>query len=77
MMDELLNRVTEKTGLSPDQAKSAVESVLGFLKEKLPAPLASGLDSLVGGGESSAEASGEGLMGKASAALGNLFGKKD
>jgi hypothetical protein len=57
MMDELLNRVTETTGLSPDQAKSAVESVLGFLKEKLPAPLASHLDSLVGGGESSGRAS--------------------
>lgn len=77
MMDELLSRVTEETGLSPDQAKAAVESVLGFLKEKLPAPLASGLDSLVGGGQSSAEAGGEGLTGKASAALGNLFGKKD
>jgi hypothetical protein len=71
MMDELINRVTAKTGLSPDQAKAAVEAVVGFLKEKLPAPLASGLDSLVG----RAEGSGEGLTSKASAALGNLFGK--
>ena len=71
MMDELLKRVSEKTGLGPDQSKAAVESVLGFLKEKLPAPLAASLDSVIGGG-----AGGEGLTGKASAALGNLFGSK-
>ena len=76
MMDELLNRVTEKTGMSQDQAKAAVDSVLGFLKEKLPAPLAGGLNSLVGGGESGAEASEEGQAGKASAMLGNLFSKR-
>jgi len=71
MMDQLINRVTEKTGLSPDQSKAAVESVIGFLKEKLPAPLASGLDSLIGG----AEGSNEGLASKATSALGSLFGK--
>jgi hypothetical protein len=76
MMDELVNRVTAKTGLSQDQATAAVESVLGLLKEKLPAPLASHLDSLVGGGQGSAEAGGEGLAGKASAMLGNMFGNK-
>jgi hypothetical protein len=71
MMDELINRVTTKTGLSPDQAKAAVESVVGFLKEKLPAPLANSLHSLVSG----VEDSGEGLASKTTAALGNLFGK--
>ena len=78
MMDELLNRVTERTGLSPEQARAAVEAALGFLKERLPAPLASHLDSLIGGGESSGEAAGgEGLASAASAMLGNLFGKKE
>lgn len=77
MMDELINTVATRTGLSPDQAKAAVESVMGFLKERLPAPLASSLDSLVGGGgeQGSAEGSGEGLAGKASSLLGNLFNK--
>jgi hypothetical protein len=70
MMDELLNRVTEKTGLSPDQAKAAVESVIGFLKEKLPAPLAGELESLVGGGATDSE----GLMGDASTILRKMFG---
>ena len=75
MMDELINRVTAKTGLSPGQAKAAVGSVIGFLKEKLPAPIASSLDSLVSGAEGSEEANKEGLTNKATAALGNLFGK--
>ena len=77
VIDELLKRVTERTGLSPEQAKSAVDCVLGFLREKLPAPLASGLDSFIGDGES-AEAGGEGGMAaKASAAIGSLFGTKN
>jgi hypothetical protein len=75
MMDDLINRVSAKTGLSQDQSKAAVESVIGFLKERLPAPLASGLDSLIGGAEGSGEGSNEGLASKATAALGSLFGK--
>ena len=76
MMDELLNRVSEKTGLGPDQSKAAVESVLGFLKEKLPAPLAASLDSLVGGGATSAESGVGGMARRVSAALGNVLGPK-
>ncbi len=39
MLNDLTNRVTAQTGLSHEQAQSAVNSVLGFLKEKLPAPI--------------------------------------
>ena len=84
MMDELINAVSAKTGLGQEQARSAVDAVLGLLKSRLPAPLASGLDSLVGGtatasadggsGETSGE--GGGLASGASALLGNLLGKK-
>ena len=35
-MDELISKVTEKTSLPPEQAKSAAESVLDFLKARLP-----------------------------------------
>ena len=85
MMDELISTVSTRTGLSQDQARSAVDAVLGLLKTRLPAPLASHLDSLVGGSASagadgsSGEASGTeggGLASEASAMLGNLFGKK-
>ena len=36
-MEDLIKAVTiKKTGLSEEQAKSAVEAVIGFVKEKLP-----------------------------------------
>jgi len=57
-MDELIKRVSDKTGISEEQARSAVTTVLGFLKEKLPAPLAAQIDNAVGG---SGQAGGGGL----------------
>ena len=39
-MDELVRQVAEKVGVSEDKARVAVETVVNFLKEKLPAPLA-------------------------------------
>ncbi len=71
MMDELLKRVTEKTGLSEEQARSAVQTVMAFLKERLPAQYASTLESVVGGAGTT-----EGLTAKAGDVLGGLFGKK-
>ena len=35
-MDELVKLVSQKTGLSEQMAKTAVETVIGFLKDKLP-----------------------------------------
>ncbi len=35
-MDELIKTVTEKAGINPEQAKNAVNSVLEFIKAKLP-----------------------------------------
>jgi uncharacterized protein YggU (UPF0235/DUF167 family) len=40
-MDELVRLVAKKTKLPEAQAKVAVETVIGFLKSKLPAPVAS------------------------------------
>ena len=49
-MDDLLKTVQEKAGLDLDQAKGAIEAVLGFLKDKLPEPIAGQLDNFIGGG---------------------------
>jgi hypothetical protein len=57
-MDELVKLVTDKAGVSPDQAQKAVTTVLGFLKEKLPGPVAGQIDKVVGG-----ESGGGGLGG--------------
>ncbi len=48
-MDELIKLVSQKTGLAEGMAKTAVETVVGFLKEKLPAPIAEQIDSVLGG----------------------------
>lgn len=67
-MDELVKLVADKAGITEAQAQQAVETVLGYVKENLPEPIAgqveaalegdlSGLEDLVGG-------------------LGGLFGKK-
>ncbi len=35
-MDELIKMLTEKTGLPDDKARLAIETVIGFLKQRLP-----------------------------------------
>jgi hypothetical protein len=74
-MDELINAVSAKTGLGQDQARKAVDAVLGLLKSRLPRPPASGLDNRGGADSSSSKASGEGtgLVSEARALVDNLF----
>lgn len=47
-MEQLIKMVTEKTGISPDQAKGAVDVVMGFLKDKIPG-IGGQLDGLMSG----------------------------
>ncbi len=49
-MQEIVKLVSEKVGISNDQARVAVEVVINFLKDKLPEPLAGQLDGLLSGG---------------------------
>jgi hypothetical protein len=66
-MDELIKQVAEKTGISTEQARTAVTTVISFLKTKLPEPIAGQLENLAGG-----ESTGGGLADLASKA-GGLF----
>ena len=43
-MKELINIIVQKTGISEENAQKAVQVTLGFLKTKLPTPIASQLD---------------------------------
>jgi uncharacterized protein (DUF2267 family) len=43
-MDQLVKLVSDKVGISEKQAKTAVEVVMGFLKDKLPSQLSDTLD---------------------------------
>lgn len=70
-MDELIKRITEKTGISEDQARGAINTVTGFLKEKLPAPIAGQVDSVISG-------AGGGVadkVGDVASKVGGMFGK--
>ncbi len=68
-MDELVKLVAGKAGIPEKKAEQAVETVLGFLKEKLPAPLAGQIDNLLDGGDL-------GGLDDLAKGLGGLLGKK-
>jgi len=69
-VDELVKLVAQKTGLSEEMAKTAVEIVINFLKEKLPAPIAGQIDNVLSEGGT---AQGLGDLAKG---LGGILGKK-
>ena len=46
-MKELINVIVQKTGISEENAQKSVQVTLGFLKTKLPTPLAAQLDSFL------------------------------
>ena len=48
IMKELINVIVQKTGISEENAQKAVQVTFGFLKTKLPAPVAAQLDSFLG-----------------------------
>lgn len=50
-MEELIKLVAQKTGLPLDKAKLAVDTVLNFLKKKLPPALGGQLDAFLAGGK--------------------------
>lgn len=64
-MDQLVMAVMEKTGLPREQAEQAVNAVLAFLKERLPAPVGAQIDTVLGGGQ----------LGDVAKGLGGLFGR--
>ena len=68
-MQEIIKLVSQKTGLPEAQAKLAVETVVTFIKAKLPAPLAAQLDGVIAGG-------GMPDLGKLAGGLGGMFGKE-
>jgi hypothetical protein len=73
-MEELIKRVSERAGISEEQARSAVQTVAEFAKERVPAPYNSYIDKYLGsagGGESSSG----GGFGDIAGGISNMFGK--
>ncbi len=67
-MDELVKLVVDKVGISEVQARKAVETMLSFLKDKLPEPIAGQVEAALEGDVSG--------LGDLAGSLGGLFGKK-
>ena len=67
-MNELIQSVCQKTDLPETQARAAVDTVISYLKGRLPAPIAGQIDNALAGGGTS------GAMGDISKGLGGVFG---
>ena len=78
-MDELIKQVSERTGISEDKARTAVDTVVGFLKQRLPAPIAGQVDNALNSGAGALGGAGGAIADKAGDVLGgigDMFGKK-
>lgn len=71
-MEEIIQQITQRAGIDESQARTAVETVVSFLKDKLPAPIGGQIENVLGG---VGTASG-GLADSAGDMLGGIFGKK-
>ncbi len=65
-MNELIEQLKSRVGLDDSKAQSAAQTVIDFLKQRLPGPVASQLDSVLAGGGA------EGIAGK----VGGILGRK-
>jgi uncharacterized protein (DUF2267 family) len=68
-MDEIVKQVSKRAGISEEQARQAVETVMRFLRERLPEPIAGQVQKVLEGGK----VPDVGDLGKQ---LGGLLGKK-
>ncbi|MCB9251707.1 MAG: hypothetical protein H6605_04525 [Flavobacteriales bacterium] len=69
-MEELIKMITDKTGISADQAQTAIKTVSGFLKDKLPGGLGNQVENFLEKGSIDTE----NIMNDLKGSLGNLFG---
>lgn len=72
-MDELIKQVVAKTGIGEDSARGAIETVVNFLKGKLPEAVGGHIDGALG---SAGSALGGLDVGAVTSSLGGLFGRK-
>jgi len=75
-MDELINLVVQKTGISQDDAQKAVQVIIDAIKTKLPPPIAAQVDAFLSGGASGGvnalESEGETIL---KSEIGGFLGK--
>jgi uncharacterized protein (DUF2267 family) len=71
-MEALVKLVAQKTGISEQQATTAVQTIVGFLKDKLPGSLGEQVEAYVKSGNTDGIGNlGDSVKDK----LGGMFGK--
>ena len=73
-VDELIKTIQEKTGLPVDKAQDVIETVISYVSDKLPGPIADQVKGLLDGDDNGGAADGGGLVDKAKDTLGGLGG---
>jgi hypothetical protein len=73
MLDELVQQISQRTGLPADKAEAAARTAVEFLDSRLPAPIGGNLSKMVNG---SGGGGGGGMpdLGKMAGGLGGMFG---
>jgi hypothetical protein len=69
-MENVIKMVSEKAGISETQATTAVQTVLSFLKDKMPGGIGAQVESFINGGSGSMGDMAGGLKDK----IGGMFG---
>ncbi|MCA1555391.1 MAG: hypothetical protein LC747_01755 [Acidobacteria bacterium] len=75
-MEELIKQITERTGITESQARTAIDTVINYMRDKLPASVSGTIDNALGGGANVAgdlADTAQNVLG----GLGGMFGKKD
>ena len=72
-MNELISQIAQRTGIGEDKARLAAETVISFLRTKVPG-IGGQLDSMLHGG--GGEEKPGGITEKVKETVGGVFGKK-
>lgn len=75
-MEELIKQVSERSGISEAQARKAVDTVMNYMRDKLPASVSGTIDNALGGGANVAgdvADTAQNVLGN----IGGMFGKKE
>jgi uncharacterized protein (DUF2267 family) len=71
MLESIVDQVVQRTGISQDQARTAVDVVVSQLEQRLPEPIASQIRARLKEGGSGKGSS----LGDAAKGLGDAFGR--
>lgn len=70
-MDSIIKMIAEKAGISEAQAKTALTTLMGFLKDKMPGGLGAQVEGFI---QSGGAATGGDMMGGLKDKIGGMFG---